>query len=363
MKRVKASIRRLCEGWVAGTYRGHIRRGHNPNWVRELPESPAKWELLPDRVEAVRLTTTLYMQGMGGKLIAQQLDAKGLRLCHSTAANNTTQIYRLVKMPQLAGIKPVSVDGEQHLLHGYYPSILSTAEWEELQRVGAQSGRRRVAGDLPHVITGIGITVCSYCSRPMAGQHLATKPRLPDGRIRDGYRRLLCASAAAYGSGCTVHDCLWRRAIMSYCSDIAKPASLIRRRQKRRAARPCRSAARARTGADPAVGASDRCDAGEQRRGNPDGSPAGHGKSRRLAAAGTDLATAEAELASISRKDITGADEAWRELAAGGEAQDAATRLRARQLVADTFQRIVVYHHGMRPSSTAAHMITTSTWC
>lgn len=356
-KRVKASIRRLCEGWVAGTYRGHIRQGHNPNWVRELPESPAKWELLPDRVEAVRLTTTLYMQGMGGKLIAQQLDAKGLRLCHSTTANNTSQIYRLVKMPQLAGIKPVSVDGEQHLLHGYYPAILSTAEWEELQRVGAQSGRRRVKGDLPHVITGIGITVCGYCGRPMAGQHLATKPRLPDGRIRDGYRRLLCASAAAYGSGCTVPGSTSvapvERAIMSYCSDIANLQALY---GADRSAEPRARVAAQRERVQALAQQLERV-TDAMLESSAEGTPMAFARRARqieadLATAETDLATAEAELASISRKDITGADEAWRDLAAGVEAQDAPTRLRARQLVADTFERIVVYHHGMRPNST-----------
>lgn len=36
-------------------------------------------------------------------------------------------------------------------------------------------------------------------------------------------------------------------------------------------------------------------------------------------------------------------------LAAGVEAQDTDARMRARQLVADTFERIVVYHHGTQP--------------
>ena len=34
------------------------------------------------------------------------------------------------------------------------------------------------------------------------------------------------------------------------------------------------------------------------------------------------------------------------------EAQDIETRLQARQLVADTFSRISVYHHGLRPNHT-----------
>ena len=39
-------------------------------------------------------------------------------------------------------------------------------------------------------------------------------------------------------------------------------------------------------------------------------------------------------------------------LAAGVEAQDTDARIKARQLVADTFERIVVYHHGVDPDNT-----------
>ena len=65
------------------------------------------------------------------------------------------------------------------------------------------------------------------------------------------------------------------------------------------------------------------------------------------------VVTAERDLAMLSRKNIAGLDEKWRELAAGVVGQDAAVRLRARQLVADTFEKIVVYHHGVSPDDEA----------
>jgi hypothetical protein len=40
---------------------------------------------------------------------------------------------------------------------------------------------------------------------------------------------------------------------------------------------------------------------------------------------------------------------AWRALATGVEAQEIGPRLQARQLVADTFERIVVYARGVNP--------------
>ena len=197
-KRVKASVRRLCEKWVDGSYRGRIEQGHDQAWIKRSEED---WEVDKERAAAALRAIDLYKQGQGGKRIVETLDAEGLRLHTTSASNVTTQIYRLIKQPQLAGHKPVSVDGDEFLLRDYYPALLTKADWEDLQRVVNDSGRRRVKGELPHIITGLSITFCGYCGRPMAGQNLATKPRLSDGRIRDGYRRLLCASAAAYGGG------------------------------------------------------------------------------------------------------------------------------------------------------------------
>ena len=74
---------------------------------------------MPERVAAVRRAMALYVDGNGGKRILQVLDAEGLRLYGSSDLNNTQQVYRLVKMPQLAGTKPVTVDGEQYLQEGY----------------------------------------------------------------------------------------------------------------------------------------------------------------------------------------------------------------------------------------------------
>ena len=59
----------------------------------------------------------------------------------------------------------------------------------------------------------------------------------------------------------------------------------------------------------------------------------------------------ERELVAISQSNAKSAHQEWQALAAGVEAQDTAARLKARQLVADTFERITVYHHGMRPSA------------
>ncbi|MFG0786380.1 recombinase family protein [Delftia tsuruhatensis] len=349
-KRVKASIRRLCEGWQNGTYRGRVRQGHDPEWIKE---TEAGWEIDPERAAAVRRAVELYVQGHGGKGIVQRLDAEGLRLYSTTRVNVTTQVYRVIKMPQLAGIKPVSLDGEEYQLKDYYPAVLSADEWTELQRVAAQSGRRRVKGDLPHIITGLGITVCGYCGRPMSGQHLATKKRLPDGRIRDGYRRLLCASAAAYGGGCAVFGSTSvapvERAIMSYCSDIVNLQALY---GADRSQVPRAQLVAARQEVDQISAQLDKL-TDAMLASADEGTPAVFARRARqleieLDSAQNRLQAAELDLAGAARTDIAGADAAWRALAAGVEAQEIEPRLRARQLVADTFERIVVYARGAK---------------
>lgn len=353
-KRVKASIRRLCESWKAGTYRGRVRQGRDPNWVKETEDG---WEIVPQQAELVHQILAMYKDGMGGRRIVEFLERSGKKYL-ATGAGNSNQVYRLVKQHSLMGSKEILVDGELFLLEGYYPALLTPAEWEELQRVAESSGRRRSKGTLPHVITGLGITRCGYCGRPMSGQNLATKPRLPDGRIRDGYRRLLCASASAYAEGCPVPGSTSvapvERAIMNYCSDIVNLQALYgadRSEQPRKrvlAAHQLVAEFNAQL-----QKLTDVMLATES-----EGTPLIFARRARqleteLATAEKDLAQAERELASVSRQDLRGADEAWRALAAGVEAQDTPTRLKARQLVADTFERIVVFHHGVSPSPDA----------
>ncbi|WP_159912989.1 recombinase family protein [Pantoea sp. 18069] len=353
-KRVKASIRRMCENWQAGTYRGRIRQGKDPHWLKETEDG---WEFIPERTAAVRRVLTMYQNGMGGLKIMEVMERENQAL-HAGSANSSQQVYRLIKQHALIGSKEVTLDGELFLLEGYYPPMLTPAEWDELQRIAGSSGRRRTKGALPHIITGLGITSCGYCGRPMAGQNLATKPRLPDGRIRDGYRRLLCASAAAYGSGCPIPGSTSvapvERAIMNYCSDIVNLQALFgvdRSEEPRKRVHLAQKQvddlnAQLLKLTDAMLATAD------------EGTPLVFARRARqleteLASAEKALTQSERELASVSRKDLHGADEAWRALAAGVEAQNVETRLKARQLVADTFERIVVFHHGISPSPDA----------
>lgn len=354
-KRVKASVRRLCEKWMDGTYRGPIEQGHDPFWLQR--QSELCWDINPEAARAVLRTVELYKQGFGGMRVIQTLDAEGLKIYSKGSGNKTLQVYRITKMPQLAGHKPISVDDEEYLLRDYYPALLSEHEWDDLQRVVGNSGRRRIKGELPHIITGIGVTYCGYCGRPMAGQNLASKKRLPDGRIRDGYRRLLCASAAAYSTGCNVPGSTSvapvEKAIMSYCSDMMNIQALF---ATGTSPSPKQGTLLARQQVDSIKDQLEKL-TDAMLASTDEGTPLIFARRARqleadLATAEKKLQESERELAHHARIDITGFDAKWRALSAGVEAQDVDTRLQARQLIADTFERIVVYHHGIRPDHT-----------
>lgn len=355
-KRVSASILKLCKGWQAGTYRGRIRNGKDPQWVRETETG---WELIPERAAAMRLAITMYLKGASGGVIVKKLAEAGASpLSDKFVASH---FYKVVKNPALIGTKRISVSGEDFELAGYYPGVLSAEEWSELQAVNGERPKRgSKACQIPHVITGLGITYCGYCGRAMSGQHLFGKVKHPCQRLNDGYRRLLC-TGLQYGTGRCPHpksrsSVPVERAIMNYCSDLlnlralyegdrAQPLRASLEKDRARLAEvdghleKLTDAMLAAASAAPAVFAR---------------------KAATLEAERDELlgriAKAEHQLATMARTDLSGMDEKWRALVDGVYNLDFDARTQARQLVADTFERIVIYASGITPSKTAENI-------
>lgn len=350
-KRILASIRRQCEGWLAGTYTGLIRNGKDPAWL-ELVDG--QWQLVPSRVAAVRAGLDLYRRGHGASSIVRELHAQGLSL--TGRGPQSLQIYRLINQRALIGEKELKIDEQQYHLPGYYPALLSPTEWSELQAVVGGRGRRHAKGPVPHIITGMGITLCGYCGRALVGQNIGTRNRLADGRIQDGHRRLHCTSNS-HGDGCPVPGSTSvapiERALMSYCSDIVNLQALYG--ADRAAAPRARLAVARGQVADLAKKLERLTDA--MLDSHEDGVPATFARRARELEAEqqkqeAEIAAAERELMASVKTNLDGADEVWRKLQAGVEAQEPDARLQTRQLVADTFERIVIYHKGVRPQET-----------
>jgi DNA invertase Pin-like site-specific DNA recombinase len=350
-KRVRASIVRQCDGWLAGTYRGLIRNGKDPVWLRL---AAGRWELIPERAEAVRTGIDLYRRGHSATRIISELTERQMSL--TGRGPQALQIYRLIHQRALIGEKEIAVDGRAYRLPGYYPALLTEAEWTDLQTLAGTRGRRAPAGPVPGILTGMRITRCGYCGRALVGQNIGTRKRREDGGIHDGHRRLHCTSYANGGcpvpGSCSVAPI--ERALMGYCSDMVNLQALY---GDDRAAEPRARLARLRAEAAELGTLLERLTDAMLQAGADGGTPATFvRRARELEARQADntreAAQAERDLSAVARTDLTGADEAWRALAAGVEAQDDDARIQARQLVADTFERIVVYRRGVDPAAT-----------
>ena len=126
-KRVKAAIRRQCDAWLTGKWRGIIRNGKDPAWVAWNGQA---FELIPDRAESVRLAIEMFMDGHGAMAIISRLRSSGV-----TFAANASHLYKMIRNRALVGDRVLTVDGEEFVLPGYYPALMSEAEFSELQRL------------------------------------------------------------------------------------------------------------------------------------------------------------------------------------------------------------------------------------
>ena len=61
-KRVSAAVRRQCEAWQAGAFKGVIRNGKDPAWLRWDGE---RFVEIPERAEPLRQMLQLWLDGHG----------------------------------------------------------------------------------------------------------------------------------------------------------------------------------------------------------------------------------------------------------------------------------------------------------
>ncbi|WP_175837121.1 recombinase family protein [Burkholderia anthina] len=341
-KRVKAAIRRQCEGWVAGTWHGVVRNGKDPHWVK-LGDS-GKFELVPERVLAIRTMIDLFTEGYGSVEITRILTERQLFI--SNAGNYSTHMYRIIRNRALVGEKEISVDGEDFRLTEYYPSLLSKDEFAELQVTMSERGRRKGKGEIPSVLTGLGITTCGYCGAAIVTANSAR-------RLTDPARRLSCASYK-YNSGCpiagTCDSELVERALMHYCSDQFNLSRLlsgddgIERRTAQLALAKQRLAeieSQIERITDALLSDDGAPPAAFMRRARDLESDLEREK--------LDVETLEQQIAASSTHELPAAAEAWAELVDGVLALEHSSRMKARQLVADTFRHIVLFQRGFSP--------------
>lgn len=348
-KRVKLSIKRLCDGWVAGTYRGLVRNGQDPQWLHLVD---GKFEFIPERVAAVREALRLFMLGHGSVRVMRELQAQGLRF--TAQDSNASQLYRLVRLPALVGVKQISIEGTDYRLEGYYPALLTQAEFDQLQvRVDSRQSRKG-KGEIVGLMTGMGITHCGYCGSAISAQNYTHRAKA-DGTLSDGHRRITCVgyshrNTCPAGSMSIVPI---ERALMDYCSDQFNLTALLQGPDPAKGLQAQVAAARAAV--DETGKQLEKVTAALMLDDGP--APLTFVRKAReleqqLAKQKGELLQAEQSLGAVASTKEPALAEVWAELAEGVKAMDQTARMQARQLVANTFERFVFYMQGVDQTAT-----------
>lgn len=345
-RRVRAAIRRQCEGWQAGTWRGVIRNGKDPHWVKWNGQA---FELVPERAEAVRYAIGRFLAGLGATQVMRDLAARGMTLTDSGKLN-APHLYKTLRKRLLVGEREIEVGGVPYRLDGYYPALLTEAEFDALQLAMQRRQGKRGVGEIPSIITGMGICVCGYCGAAICSQNLMGRKRQPDGRPQPGHRRLICVSQSN-GYGCQLSGSIQaapvERALMLYCADSMRMDALNRGGDAGRALRAETAAARRRM-----ADAETKLARIAQALAEDDGVvPLILLKQMRAleaeaAAERIVIEQAERELAGVSRQATPDLAEKWMALIDGVEALDVDARMQARELVRASFSRITLWHRG-----------------
>lgn len=349
-KRVKSAIRRQCEGWIAGTYRGIIRNGKDPQWVQW---NGKEFELIPERVEALRFALQKFQEGYGGNRLVEALKQRGLSVY--AKGTTSTSLYKTFKRPDLIGVKKLTIDSEEYTLRDYYPRVLTDEEYAELQAMNTTRVKRKGKGEIPGIITGLSLLYCGYCGNAVVSQNLMHRKRKVDGTLQDGHRRLICcghnlnATCPVKTSSSAVPV---EKALLSYCSDQLNLTSLIQRDDRagnlqaqittiktdlieleRQLERVTDALLADDSGSTPLVFVR---------------------KARELESAiaqkKNEQNTTEVALRQSSQQHDPNVAAAWAALVEGTLALDYDTRMQCRKLVEDTFERIVIYMRSMTPT-------------
>jgi DNA invertase Pin-like site-specific DNA recombinase len=345
-KRVRSAIRRQCEGWVAGTFRGVIRNGKDPHWVRQADSG---WELVPERAAALRFAVDQFLAGWGAVQIVRAMAARGMVLTDAgkLGAGN---LYKTLRKRLLVGEREMAVGGEVYRLAGYYPALLTEAEFDALQVAMDRRTRTRGVGEIPSIITGMGIAVCGYCGGAISTKNIMKRKRLADGRPQPGHRRLMC-NANSSGAGCPVPGSFQaapvERALMLYCADQLRMDALLSGGDEGTAIRAELAATRRRL-----AGLETKLEKLTRVLLEDDG-PAPIVVMREIRTLEAETETAKKSIDGLER-ELSGWKPAsspefsaqWLDLMEGVELLETEPRMRARELVRASFAKIAIWHRG-----------------
>lgn len=372
-RRVKHSIIKRAEEWVSGVYRGPIRAGTDPSWVRWDGE---KFVLIDERANAIKHVIQMYINGYGYSKILKSLDESGLRKhIGKGTLGSTSHLYRIILSELVIGTKNLSIkltdeEGVQtskdFKLENYYPPLITREEYALLLTHGERRTRTPSFPNgkslHPPILTGMGITFCGYCDAPVVTQNLVRNRR----EKKEESRRVRCNNYSKSGGLC-VTKCSCNAepieiALLNYCSDQFNLNSIFENNQQHDAKRDNLSEIKEKIISNTA---------------KLNKIIAATLEEEKIPKAMLQMANAiEEEITALSKAEVTllreiqlhsndthaKNEQSWREIANDVLNLNDEARMRCRKLIADTFSRITIFFQGIRynESSKVIHVALTS---
>ncbi|WP_250476008.1 recombinase family protein [Caballeronia sp. GAFFF1] len=243
--RILDAAHRNARAWSEGISRKRAAVGKDPGWLK-YNALTNEFEVVPEFATPILAIIDFFRAGAslrrcfallheaGIPLPPPKLDEHGnVRTTRKgsviSGLANVRRIYEIMGNRALIGEKEITVRASSYyeeatyILPGYYPPLMTEAEFEELQQLRKQRGRvanwtSRIVG----VVSGVGIAKCMRCGSAMSGQNQLSRSRRDDGRPQFGHRRIICQNRAKARHTCTTSSVSIvpiERAIMAYCSD------------------------------------------------------------------------------------------------------------------------------------------------
>jgi DNA invertase Pin-like site-specific DNA recombinase len=349
-KRAKGAIETFCKNWMAGTRKGRLVVGGDPEWVKW---NGSAFELVEPNASRVRRIIELYLQGYGSSRIRQILTkeyGEGTYVRDGLRSRNYCIINSLLReRPHLfIGTRLIETSGTQYFLEGYYPPLLDQHKYNELIASYRRPKRTGREASKPSIFTGCnGLFRCGYCDAAMCADTVGKNRTDQRGVVRyDPLRRTRCDRPKCRTGSAMIQPL--EKAVIEFCSNQMNLNSLVGRNMSDE----IRSRLAASRAALPEQ--EKRLQRIMDAMFSTDDPPASFAQQARviekeIARLNHAIKTDEAALLAEANTPTQEAASIWATLAKGVEDDDIDARIAVRKLVVDTFEKIVFYRHGINP--------------
>ncbi|WP_429336114.1 recombinase family protein [Paraburkholderia sp. 35.1] len=356
----RSALKTHCENWQKGARgflvgsprmfseaKGRITRGTDPWWTLYDPATNSI-RLVDQGAAAVRRLVALYMQGNGALVIARRMKEEGFEIGDGTGKHwNTFQVQRTLESRALIGEKVFEIEGQEYALEGYYPPILKPDEWDALRLFWKNREVPRANADVPPILTANGVAFCGSCGHPLIASN-QYKSRAKSGRVF--IRRLRCGHSIKKDGACrcevdSVLAAPIERAVLTFCGEQSNLDRLFRSDASANPAAEKLEAKRTE-----AVSLQAKIARYEERLEDED-DPLTKTERKVLRDTETALERVTAEVQELEREARVGTHQKvstakeWSALQKRVLDLDPDARMKARKLLADTFERIDLYMH------------------